>query len=104
MNKKMRELQQQIAQKAAEAKGYTEGENKDIAKAQALLDEITELEKELNVLVELEKRNKGGVPTDPVPGADKKADGFKMLAKMLPFFLHGWCRQYSPKWEKLAPL
>ena len=83
MNKRMRELQQQIAQKAAEAKGYTEGENKDIAKAQALLDEIKDLEKELNVLTELEQRNKGNVPKDPVPGAEKKANGFNMLAKML---------------------
>lgn len=83
MNKKMRELQQQIAQKSAEAKGYTEGESKDIAKAQALLDEIKELQKELDVLAELEEVNKSGVPADPVPGAEKKADGFKMLAKML---------------------
>ena len=83
MNKRMRELQQQIAQKAAEAKGYTEGENKDIAKAQALLDEIKDLEKELNVLAALEERNKGGVPKDPVPGEDKKASGFKALIKML---------------------
>lgn len=83
MNKRMRELQQQIAQKAAEAKGYTEGESKDIAKAQALLDEIGELEKELNVLDALDKRNKSDVPTDPVPGSEKKANGFTMLAKML---------------------
>ena len=82
MNKKMRELQQLITQKAAEAKGYTEGENKDIAKAQALLDEIKELEKELNVLAALEERNKGGVPTDPVP-TEKKASGFMAIIKML---------------------
>lgn len=83
MNKRMRELQALIAQKSAEAKGYTEGEGKDIAKAQAVLDEIKELEKELNVLAELDKVNKGAVPTDPVPGAEKKANGFNLIAKML---------------------
>lgn len=83
MNKRMRELQALIAQKSAEAKGYTEGEAKDIAKAQGLLEEIKELQKELDVLVEVEKINKGSVPTDPVPGAEKKANGFQMLAKML---------------------
>lgn len=83
MNKKMRELQALIAQKSAEAKGYTEGESKDIAKAQAILEEIKELQKELDVLAELEQVNKGNVPTDPVPGAEKKANGFQMLAKML---------------------
>lgn len=81
--KKIRELQALIAQKSAEAKGYTEGEGKDIAKAQAVLDEIKELEKELNVLIELDKVNKGKVPTDPVPGAEKKANGFNLIAKML---------------------
>lgn len=83
MNKRMRELQALIAQKSTEAKGYTEGEAKDIAKAQGLLEEIKELQKELDVLAELEQVNKGNVPTDPVPVAEKKANGFQMLAKML---------------------
>lgn len=81
MNKRMRELQAQIAQKSAEAKGYTEGENKDISKAQGLLEEIKDLQKELDVLADLEKVNKGAVPTEPV--ATEKADGFKTMAKML---------------------
>lgn len=81
MNKRMRELQALINQKSTEAKGYTEGEGKDIAKAQALLADIKELEKEMQVLADLEKINKGAVPTDPVPTG--KANGFKMLAKML---------------------
>lgn len=83
MNKKMRELQALIAQKSTEAKGYTEGEGKDISKAQALLDEIKELQKELDVLADLEQVNKGQVPADPVPGAEKKANGFNLIAKML---------------------
>lgn len=83
MNKRMRELQLQIAQKAAEAKGYTEGEGKDIAKAQTLLAEIKDLQKELDVLAEVEQVNKGNVPADPVPGAEKKANGFNLIAKMM---------------------
>lgn len=83
MNKRMRELQAQIAQKAAEAQGYTEGENKDISKAQGLLSEIKELQKELDTLAELDKVSKANVPTDPVPGAEKKASGFTAIIKML---------------------
>ena len=83
MNKRMRELQLQIAQKAAEAKGYTEGEGKDIAKAQAVLEEIKALQKELDVLAEVEKVNKGSVPADPAPATEKKANGFNLIAKLL---------------------
>lgn len=83
MNKRMRELQALIAQEADTAKSYTEGENKDMEKAKAHLEKAKELQAELDVLADLEKVNKSGVPADPVPGAEKKADGFTMLAKML---------------------
>lgn len=84
MNKRMRELMAQIKQKAALAKGYLEDDNnKDVAKATTLLDEVEELQKEYDALERVEKANKGNVPTDPVPGAEKKANGFKMLAKLL---------------------
>ncbi len=83
MNKRMRELQTMIQQKAAEAKGYLDGENKDVDKAATLLDEIDTLEKEYATLERMEKRNKGAVPTDPVPDDEKKASGFKALVKML---------------------
>ena len=83
MTKRMRELLAQINQKATLAKGYLDGENKDVAKATTLLDEADELQKEFDALERVEKANKGGVPTDPVPGAEKKANGFKMLAKLL---------------------
>lgn len=81
MNKRMRELQTLIQQKSAEAKGFTEGENKDIAKAQGLLDEVKELEKEFDVLADLEKREKGGVPADPQPTT--KVNGFSLIAKLM---------------------
>lgn len=83
MNKRMRELQALITQKSAEATSLTEGENKDITKAQAILDEIKELQKELECLADLEKVNKGKVPADPVPGSEKKANGFNLIAKLL---------------------
>lgn len=83
MSKRTRELQQTIAQKSAEAQSYTEGEGKDIAKAQALLNECKGLQQELDVLTQLEEVQKGNVPADPVPGAEKKANGFNLIAKLL---------------------
>jgi HK97 family phage major capsid protein len=83
MSKRTRELQQLIAQKSAEAQGYTEGEHKDITKAKALLDECKGHQEELDVLTQLEEVQKGSVPTDPVPGAEKKANGFNLIAKLL---------------------
>ena len=53
MNKKMREILAKIQAKTAEAKSFMEdGENKDVAKANALMDEVEALQKEY----ETEKR------------------------------------------------
>ena len=49
MNKRMRELLALIDAKHIEAKGYTEGEGKDIDKANSLLDEADVLQKEYAV-------------------------------------------------------
>lgn len=46
MNKKMREIFAKIEAKTAEAKSYMDGENKDLDKANAALDEVAELKKE----------------------------------------------------------
>lgn len=84
MNKKMRELQAKILQKSTEAQSYLDGENKDIEKAEALLDEIDDLQKELDVYARAEKAGKAGVPTTPVEQPEEeKADGFKALNKLL---------------------
>lgn len=83
MNKRARELQALILQETTAAKSFTEGENKDISKAKEHLDKAKEYQAELDVLLELDKVNKGNVPTDPVPGAKKKANGFDLIAKML---------------------
>ena len=40
MNKRMRELQALITSKTAEAKSFMDGENKDIVKANSILDEV----------------------------------------------------------------
>ena len=58
MNKKMRELLRKSEEKRALAKGYTEGENKDLEKAKQILDEIDKLQEEYEVekrLFEAEK-------------------------------------------------
>ena len=60
MNKKMRELLAKIETKQALAKGYTEGENKDLEKAKEILDEIEKLKEEYDVekrLFETEKES-----------------------------------------------
>ena len=49
MNKKMRELLAKIESKRALAKGYTEGENKDLEKAKEILNEIDKLQEEYDV-------------------------------------------------------
>ena len=52
MNKKMREILAKIQAKTEEAKSYMNGENKDVEKANAIMDEVDGLQKEF----ELEKR------------------------------------------------
>ena len=50
MNKKIRDMKMKIAAKVAEAKGFLDGENKDVEKATAILDEVESLKKELAAL------------------------------------------------------
>lgn len=71
MNKRMRELQAQITAKTAEAKSFMDGENKDIVKANALLDEVDALQKEFDTEERILKAGKAGVPAEPqTPAAD----------------------------------
>lgn len=58
MNKKMREILAKIEEKTKEARGFMDGENKDVAKASAILDEVAQLKAEYEAekkLYELEK-------------------------------------------------
>ena len=65
MNKRMRELLTQIQEKTAEAKGFMSGENKDVAKANAIMDEVATLKSEYETekrIFEAEKET--GAPTE----------------------------------------
>ena len=60
MNKKMREILAQIQAKTAEAKSYMTGENKDVTKANAIMDEVDALQKEYDAekrIYDAEKAN-----------------------------------------------
>lgn len=81
MNKRMRELQALILQKSTEAKGLMDGENKDIAKAEALMNEVDELQKEFETLERIEKAAKAGVPAEPAKAKEEeKPDVIKAFA------------------------
>lgn len=69
MNKKMREILAKIEEKTKQARGYMEGETKDVDKAAALLDEVAELKKEY----ETEKRLYEAEKDEHVP-AEKTAE------------------------------
>lgn len=69
MNKRMREILALIQEKTAEAKGFMSGENKDVAKANAIMDEVAELKSEY----ETEKRIFEAEKGEGVEGADPHA-------------------------------
>lgn len=86
MNKELRELLVKIQSKTAEAKGFLDGENKDLTKATALMDEVDELQKEFDLkkrAFDLEKANSANSATDPVidhaknPDKDSKKTGIE---------------------------
>lgn len=88
MNKKMREILAKIQEKTALAKGYMDGENKDVEKANALLDEVDTLQTEYETekrLFEAEKMSGGESATTPVEDSakpeDKKAPEVDALVK-----------------------
>lgn len=88
MNKKMREILATIQSKTLEAKSFMEGENKDVEKASAIMDEIDALEKEYEVekkLYESEKKigaASATVPVEPVgQKEEKQLDAVAKFAK-----------------------
>lgn len=82
MNKRMRELLEKIETKQKEARSYMDGENKDVSKATALLDECDSLKAEF----EAEKRLFEAEKAEVEPEAEKKveekkeADSVKVFA------------------------
>ena len=84
MTKRIREIKELIAQKNKDAQGYlAEGEGKDLAKAEALLDEIDELKKELKIAERAAEAAKAAVPEGAqgkTAGEPEKVDAVKAFA------------------------
>lgn len=80
MNKRMRELQAQITAKTAEAKSFMDGENKDIVKANSLLDEVDALQKEFDTEERILKAGKAGVPAEEPKTEEPAVDSIKAFA------------------------
>lgn len=77
MNKKMREILTKIQAKTAEAKSFMDGENKDVEKANTIMDEVDTLQKEYDTekrLYDAEKMTGAQGVTTPVEpkGQDTK--------------------------------
>lgn len=83
MNKKMREILKQIEDKVVIAKNYQT--EKDFDKANSVLDEIAELQKEYEVEAKLFNVSKEEVTEEKVGEVEKKpkADGFVAVTKMV---------------------
>ena len=83
MNKKMRELMAQINEQKDLLKGYmVEGEGRDLVKAEDTLNKIDDLQKEFDLEKRTADMEKSVVPAAEVKETGK-ADGFKMIAKMM---------------------
>lgn len=82
MNKKMRELMAQIKAKTDEAQTYmADGENKDLDKAEALMAEVKDLQRQFELEKAVVEAGATGVPTTPVEGGEEKSvDSTKALA------------------------
>lgn len=88
MTKKMRDLQALILQKNQEVQAaMAEGEGRDLDKAEKLLDEIDDLQRQFDLEERAEKAAKAGIPDDAQgqdgTGTEKKANGFQVIAKLL---------------------
>ena len=81
MNKRMRELLAKIEQKQKEARSYMDGENKDVTKATALLDECDSLKAEFDA----EKRLFEAEKAEVEPEAEKKVEEKKQSDSVKAF-------------------
>ena len=91
MNKKMREILAKIQAKTAEAKGFmADGENKDVSKASALMDEVATLQTEYETekrIYEAEKAE--GAPTDEQVETKKSESALTKFAKAVKDIIAG---------------
>lgn len=88
MNKKMRELLAKIAQKRMNARDCMDGENKDLEKAAALMDEADELQKEYDLEKRLyEKEKEENTPSEEEVKEEKSTkeqkDNIKAVAEAI---------------------
>lgn len=88
MNKKMRELLAKIAQKRMNARDCMDGENKDLEKAAALMDEADELQKEYDLEKRLyEKEKEENTPSEEEAKKEKatkeQKDNIKAVAEAI---------------------
>lgn len=88
MNKKMRELLTKIAQKRMNARDCMDGENKDLEKAAALMDEADELQKEYDLEKRLyEKEKEENTPSEEEVKEEKSTkeqkDNIKAVAEAI---------------------
>ena len=88
MNKKMRELLAKIAQKRMNARDCRDGENKDLEKAAALMDEADELQKEYDLEKRLyEKEKEENTPSEEEVKEEKSTkeqkDNIKAVAEAI---------------------
>ena len=84
MNKKMRELLAKIQEKTLQAKAFTEGENKDLEKANSIMDEVDALQKEFETekrLYESEKMTGAQSATTVVEPKEKETKEVDEVAK-----------------------
>ena len=81
MNKRMRELLAKIEAKQKEARSYMDGENKDVTKATALLDECDTLKAEYNA----EKRLFEAEKAEVEPEVEKKVEEKKQTDSVKAF-------------------
>ena len=94
MNKKMREILANIQAKTAEAKGFMEGENKDVNKFNALMDEVDSLYKDFDAekrLYEAEKAigANNGAPVVVEPEKKVEESPLAKFAKAVRSILRG---------------
>ena len=97
MNKKMREILAKIQEKTLQAKSFMDGENKDVEKANVLMDEVDALQKEYETekrLFEAEKMTGAQSATTPVedPAQAKEkevADAVTTFAKAVRSIIQG---------------
>lgn len=94
MNKKMRELLTKIQDTTSQAKSFMDGENKDVEKANALMDEVEKLQREFETekrIYEQEKAQgiQGATATVETPGQKETKDSTAEFAKAVRSIIQG---------------